>query len=243
MARQKIERRIEWNEDYTCLTINGVELIEKYCKNCDTTKELKEWGRNSSTKDGLQAWCKVCQNVSSNASHQKKRKAQDLKDAQAVADAMMTKNNGNGEERNLIPKETWDKEIKEIPERVVKDITPFHSFLSNVYIDREGIVSLNKSVVEIIQFYDLNPRFGVDLFYTYFKRDKENNVIVNRKVSTLQEMCRTYNSIIKPKKKEGQTDEGFLLERFNEIEYKVNDLYERAGLMIDKIEELLEKWK
>ena len=32
----------------------------KYCSNCESTKLLDEFHKNSAAKDGKQAWCKIC---------------------------------------------------------------------------------------------------------------------------------------------------------------------------------------
>ena len=32
----------------------------KYCRHCDTTKPVAEFGKQSNTKDGLRGWCKDC---------------------------------------------------------------------------------------------------------------------------------------------------------------------------------------
>lgn len=32
----------------------------KYCKSCNQTKELSQFWKNKSAKDGYQAWCKPC---------------------------------------------------------------------------------------------------------------------------------------------------------------------------------------
>lgn len=45
----------------------GCFMIEKRCPKCGETKPIGEWGRNSTTKDGLQGWCKSCLRDYSNA--------------------------------------------------------------------------------------------------------------------------------------------------------------------------------
>ncbi len=36
-------------------------MDKKYCKKCDETKDVSEFGKNRSRKDGLQLYCKNCQ--------------------------------------------------------------------------------------------------------------------------------------------------------------------------------------
>lgn len=35
-------------------------LAEKRCPKCSTIKPMAEWGRNKSSRDGFQGWCKPC---------------------------------------------------------------------------------------------------------------------------------------------------------------------------------------
>lgn len=55
----------------------GVQpMAKKHCSKCDTDKERSEFGKNSSTGDGLQSYCKACMSgYSKNPSPAKKPKA------------------------------------------------------------------------------------------------------------------------------------------------------------------------
>lgn len=56
---------------------DGLKPPTKLCKRCGRELPLIRFGKNASTKDGLQYWCKDCQNLSVTASKAKKRAAED----------------------------------------------------------------------------------------------------------------------------------------------------------------------
>ena len=56
---------------------DGAKPPTKLCKRCGRELPLVSFGKNASTKDGLQYWCKECQNRSVTAAKAKKRAAED----------------------------------------------------------------------------------------------------------------------------------------------------------------------
>lgn len=57
--------------------LGGLKPPTKLCKRCGRELPLVRFGKNASTKDGLQYWCKDCQNRSVTAAKAKKRAAED----------------------------------------------------------------------------------------------------------------------------------------------------------------------
>lgn len=55
----------------------GMKPKTKICSKCGRELPLIRFGKNASTKDGLQYWCKECQNRSVTAAKAKKRAAED----------------------------------------------------------------------------------------------------------------------------------------------------------------------
>jgi hypothetical protein len=208
---------------------------EKYCRRCETTKPKKEFGNNIASKDKLQGWCKLCQNAASEVSHERKRirdkEAEELskhiaslpkeereRGEKLIAKAIMEKNNKKESKRV-----GWDTSDVVVSERVIKQIEPLHKYLCNLVVRKDGTIMMKKSIGDIVDFFDLDVRRGLDLIYSFIKR--EHGVYrLSRGVGSVKEMALLYDDSLRVKKQSEEEETAFLAERFFAVEEEVRTL-------------------
>lgn len=211
-------------------------LSDKYCKKCDSWKDIKDWGKNKSSVDGLQHYCKKCQNEMSTIAHKKKRerekvenvKENNKKSSNVVSQLMMTKDKGKK------PSSRWDTSDKVVSDKMINLIEPVFKYISNLTVMSDGTVLMKKSVMDIVSFFDLEPRRGIDLVYTYIRRD-EDKYRYARKIGTVMEMASMYEQSLIVKKDKDEDESAFLAERFYAVEQEVKDLKRLINELINEL--------
>lgn len=153
------------------------ETIEKPCNNCTNVKPLSEFGKNKSAKDGMQYWCKFC---ISDYGKTRTKERQEAKEAPPIEEGFVSKD--------------------DTPSKVIERMKPIYDYLNSLITSKDGIITMPKSVPEIVDFYTLKPRIGIDLLYKFIKLEDNGYTWLN-KPKTAREVAKAYLSILKIPKK------------------------------------------
>lgn len=86
---------IEQNNPKIEHTMEQIEQTKtKHCPKCGRDLPITSFGKKAKAKDGLQSWCKECQNASAVESHKRKRQAAEAPAEEKAPSATITRGNG-----------------------------------------------------------------------------------------------------------------------------------------------------
>ena len=187
----------------------------KQCPSCGNSKNVKEFGTDGRTGDGLTRTCFKCREEASKVGTLRLLKKKEEKIAEHTADKGFV-------------------ELSETMKHMIKRVTPLYQYLIALE-QKNDIIEMPKSSSEIVEFFRFKPRVGIDLVHRFINRTKVGYIWINKPKSA-KDVAEVFSELIKVKDSPDKVTQEVLFEQFMVMREELAEMTVHLKKVVDYLE-------